>query len=234
MSSRRTYYAVLGITQRETPAGVRSAFRDLARRYHPDRVGHRGTAFFQEIVEAYQTLSDPARRADYDRGLDHILDRSQPPPVRVPTGPHVDAEPLIPEPLLPEPVSLMHDFEASHPSVEDVLDRIRRNFTVRGLPKSRRIDSLNIDVFLRPETALRGGVLTIGVPVFYPCPRCRGTGHGWGYPCVTCEESGMVEDQQDVRLHVPAGVPDGALFQVPLRGLGIHNLQLMIRVRIAR
>lgn len=44
----------------------------------------------------------------------------------------------------------------------------------------------------------------------------------------------MVEDQQNVRLHVPAGVPDGALFQVQLRGPGIHNLQLMIRVRIAR
>lgn len=77
-------------------------------------------------------------------------------------------------------------------------------------------------------------MLTLGVPVFYPCPRCRGTGRSWGYPCVTCGEYGMVEDQQNVRLHVPAGVPDGALFQVQLRGPGIHNLQLMIRVRIAR
>ena len=70
MSSRRTFYTILGISRRESPAGVRSAFRDLARRYHPDRAGARGTPYFQEIVEAYQTLSDPARRADYDRGLD--------------------------------------------------------------------------------------------------------------------------------------------------------------------
>jgi DnaJ-class molecular chaperone len=234
MSSKRTYYVVLGVSDRESHSGIRSAFRDLARRYHPDRVGPRGTAFFQEIVEAYHTLSDPGRRADYDRGLGHAEDVAPVDEARIQAPPRAQAEPLIPDPLLPQPVSLLRDFETGRPSVDEVTERIRRNFFAERLPKSRRLETLEIDVLLRPETALRGGVLAIGVPVFYPCSRCRGTGRLGLHACFGCEGRGLVEDEQQVRLRVVAGVHDGAVYRVPLGGLGIHNLQLVLRVRIAR
>ncbi len=230
MPTRRTYYAILGISRRESPSGVRSAFRDLARRYHPDRAGPRGTAYFQEIVEAYQTLSDPVRRQDYDRGLQHQEEGPVPRPARVAVAP----EPLIPEPLLPEPVSLMRDFEVGRPSVQEIHEHVRRGFTAERRSVSRQMRTLDVDVILRPDTALRGGLLTVGVPVFYPCPRCHGAGEVWGRPCPGCGASGLAQDEQPVYLQVPPGVRDGAVAQVPLRGLGIHNLQLRVRVRVTR
>lgn len=59
----KNYYMVLGVSRQESARGIQEAFRSLAKRYHPDRTGPQGTAAFQDIVEAYQVLSDPARRA---------------------------------------------------------------------------------------------------------------------------------------------------------------------------
>src|ERR1700745_2384675 len=68
---RKSYYLTLGIPYSESTEGIRQAFREIVKRYHPDRVGSERLRFFQEIVEAYHVLADPDRRRDYDRGLYH-------------------------------------------------------------------------------------------------------------------------------------------------------------------
>jgi hypothetical protein len=65
----KDYYAILGVSPMESPSGIREAFRELVKRYHPDRIGPQGTPVFQDIIEAYQVLSDPERRKLYNRGL---------------------------------------------------------------------------------------------------------------------------------------------------------------------
>src|SRR5437762_1905394 len=58
----KDYYVVLGVSPTVTTRGIQRAFRALSRQYHPDRVGPQGPSAFQDIVEAYQVLSDPERR----------------------------------------------------------------------------------------------------------------------------------------------------------------------------
>src|SRR5215471_17973095 len=61
------YYSVLEITPSADTTEINAAFRRLAWRYHPDRNPAPGaTHQFQDINEAHQVLSDPARRAEYD------------------------------------------------------------------------------------------------------------------------------------------------------------------------
>ncbi len=65
----KDYYLILGVSRDESPEGIRTAFRELAKRYHPDLAGAESTPEFQEIVEAYEVLSDPGRRKRYNREL---------------------------------------------------------------------------------------------------------------------------------------------------------------------
>ncbi len=65
---RKTYYEVLGVGQDATAREIKLAFRNLARRYHPDRNPlAQASDRFKEISEAYEVLSDPARRVAYDQ-----------------------------------------------------------------------------------------------------------------------------------------------------------------------
>lgn len=65
----RDYYDVLGVAPDAGAEEIKRAYRQLARRYHPDISGDdRGTAFL-EVRRAFEVLNDPARRRSYDAGL---------------------------------------------------------------------------------------------------------------------------------------------------------------------
>jgi len=64
----RDYYEILGVSKNASPEDIKSAFRQLARKYHPDiNKESNAEAVFKEINEAYGVLSDPEKRAAYDR-----------------------------------------------------------------------------------------------------------------------------------------------------------------------
>jgi len=63
------YYVILGIPSTADGAAIRRAFRGLVRQYHPDAGPGSSPQRFREIVEAYETLSDPERRRTYDARL---------------------------------------------------------------------------------------------------------------------------------------------------------------------
>src|SRR5947207_1816255 len=76
----KNYYAILGVSRAETPAGIRAAYRDAVRRTHPDYAGPQSRDEFEQVVEAFSVLSDASRRRHYDRDLElseSDLSRSQ-------------------------------------------------------------------------------------------------------------------------------------------------------------
>ncbi|HSI98685.1 MAG TPA: DnaJ domain-containing protein, partial [Gaiellaceae bacterium] len=67
-TTERDYYEVLGVPRRATDADIKRAFRKLARELHPDVSSEPDAERqFREVAEAYEVLSDSARRATYDR-----------------------------------------------------------------------------------------------------------------------------------------------------------------------
>lgn len=72
MAQGGDYYAVLGVGKEATEKEIKAAFRQLAHEYHPDRVGEDAEklARFKSVREAYETLSDAAKRSAYDRRLE--------------------------------------------------------------------------------------------------------------------------------------------------------------------
>jgi molecular chaperone DnaJ len=69
MAAGGDFYTVLGVGKEASEKEIKAAFRQLAHEFHPDRVGDDSAKIerFKMVREAYETLSDPARRAAYDR-----------------------------------------------------------------------------------------------------------------------------------------------------------------------
>src|SRR5262245_45479019 len=67
--AKRDYYEVLGVNRDADEETVKKAYRKLAMKHHPDRNpdNHRAEEQFKEAKEAYEVISDPQKRAAYDR-----------------------------------------------------------------------------------------------------------------------------------------------------------------------
>jgi molecular chaperone DnaJ len=222
----KNYYLILGISRHESPAGVHEAFRELAKRYHPDVAGPDSAEHFRNLLEAYKHLSDSQLRARYNHSLQEMEAKTS-----------SKAEPVVqaksPEPLVPEPLSILRSFETARPSFDEMIERFLRNFTGIGIPKAERIEDLNLEVILSPDEAAQGGLAPIGVPTFHPCPLCGGSGRDWLFVCSYCRGQAMIEEEQTVSVRIPAMVRDGTILEVPIGGLGIHNFHIRLHVRIA-
>lgn len=67
MASKKNFYETLGVSRDASDAEIKKAFRKLAQKHHPDAGGNE--AEFKKISEAYETLSDPKKRKEYDQIL---------------------------------------------------------------------------------------------------------------------------------------------------------------------
>jgi len=207
--AKKTYYMILGVSHGETSSGIRAAYRDRARQLHPDVAGDGATRAFQDLNEAYDVLSDPSRRRAYNAQL------------------AADAR-GVPRTA----ISILDPPETIHPSFDEVRDRFVRNFTGLHVPKAERIEPLDFEVVLTRDEAASGCVVPIGVPTFQRCPRCGGTGVTWLFACTYCRQSGMIEIERVVSVQVPPMAPRGAIYEVALDGLGIHNFRLRLHVLV--
>ncbi len=217
------HYLILGIPRTESPQGIREAFRELAFRRHPDRAGPSSTRQFQELVEAFQVLSDPQLRAAYDQRWEPRSEGVV--PVAVSPVPR-----RAPRPLAVEPLSLFRDFHPGVPPAEEIFDRLLRNFTHRRIPKSEHLAPLDLDLILTPEEARLGGSVSLAVPLFHSCEYCGGSGRDSLFPCLACNETGIAEEQQLAEIQLPPMVRAGSVFDIPLRG--VENLYLRVRIQI--
>src|SRR3989338_4009216 len=76
MATKRDYYEILGVSKNASVEEIKSAYRKLARKHHPDIDKTAGAdARFKEIGEAYQVLSDPQKKQAYDQFGHAAFDR---------------------------------------------------------------------------------------------------------------------------------------------------------------
>lgn len=225
----RDHYLVLGISRRENFSGIREAYRELTKQYHSERAAPDAIDKFRDVQQAYENLSDPEKKTMYDSDLERneIIGESSPEPITYPSRPR-------PEFRAPGSLSLLRDFRSISPSFEPLYERFVRNFTKREIPKGERIEGLNVDLALSPEESAQGGTIAVGVPVFFTCSECYGTGHEWLFPCANCAGRGVIEVEKTIPVRIPSMPAVRPVIEVSLHGLGIHNLFLRLQIRISR
>lgn len=232
----KNYYLILGISEEATLGDIKSAYRRLAKEFHPDLSG-RDSSHFTDIQEAYSVLSDNERRRCYDRSLERLRDY-RPPHY---SGP----EPLSPNKRGPEPIkpfdesptdlgkiSLLRSFDTFAPSFDEIFDRLWSNFTHLAPPKAERNESLNVEIPLSPQQARQGGQVRIMIPVQAVCPVCNGRGGIGYYECGRCAGEGAISGEYPVHINFPAGIPDDYQVSVPLNSFGIRNTHLVVHFRL--
>ena len=216
------YYEVLGVPRDADADAIKKAYRALALRWHPDR--HQGDAKegaekrFKAASEAYEVLSDPAKRAKYDQfGKDWEHGQDFQP--RGPAAGGGGARRMSRE-----------EFEAAFGGAggfsdffrEMFGDDVRRDFGGGRARAHARYDYRGADVraelALPLGAALQGGVQTFQVPGQSACRTCGGTGFVGEHVCPTCVGVGSVRQLRTVELRIPASVRDG--LELRLKGLG--------------
>jgi DnaJ-class molecular chaperone len=214
----KNYYVVLGVHREESATGIRAAYKDLAKRLHPDRMGEHGTRAFQEIAEAYRTLSDPKKRRLHNQLLDQELDRRNQAAQKV----NVRRE-LEPEPLRWRKVSTMEDYQTARASFEDLYHGVFRSLSGIRL-------GLDFEVLLSADEARHGGVISVVVPAFHPCSVCEGSGRDGMFPCFDCRGLGWIDSERTVNIRFPPRVRSGTVIEVPLREFGIATRYLRLHL----
>src|SRR6266850_5939 len=208
---RKSYYSTLGVAPNESADRIRQAFREVVKRYHPDRVGLERAGFFREIVEAYHVLADPERRKSYDHGLYHAATKSAPEARPVPMGVSAPSE-------LPQAVSVLRTLYVNDAPFEAALARVSGSLIGAEVNAKKYCEGLNARVILSLAEAEQGGIIFLVVPSACPCEQCDG--------------EGILEEEETVRVHVAPGTSDATVMAVPLRGLGVHNFYLRLHIRI--
>jgi molecular chaperone DnaJ len=231
----KNYYLVLGIAADATQDEIKSAYREKAKRWHPDRSGE-GSEPFLAIREAYEVLCDPAQRRAYDAERSRQETQAQPAPREVRPQPLRRARPPV-EPLVPGPrASRARDtIMASplEPLLAELFGRSPGGFeTTPGTAAGRRTQELHFDVSLTHEEARRGGHLRVWLPVQATCPACEGWGRSGTFACPYCAGSGVVADEHPVYIALPPGLLDGSEGNVTLARSGRRTLTLVLHFRV--
>lgn len=240
--ARRDYYAVLGVDRNATPDDIKRAFRDLAKRYHPDRNPDDvdAEARFREIVEAWEVLGNPAERLRYDR-----LGPFYRPDGRPPTPDDVSA--VVQDALAsifrrrPPPEKgedLRYTLEIS---LEEAAGGTERTIEVRRQSRCRRCQGSGAE----PQVGTRvcddcGGTGRSGRArlLRVDCPRCSGKGFVIVQRCAECGGDGRIQRLDTLKVRVPAGVATGQKLKLrergnaPRRGEGKHG-DLFVLIEVA-
>ncbi|MGB3943864.1 MAG: DnaJ domain-containing protein, partial [Methanothrix sp.] len=172
--SKRDYYEVLGVARDADPKEIKSAYRKLALKFHPDQSQEPDAEErFKEISEAYAVISDPDKRKQYDQfghaGIDGRYSQED-------LFRGVDFE------------DLLRGFGFAGGGGGSIFDLFFGGAGRGGRRGPGRGRDLRYDLDMTLEEVASGLETTIEVPRMESCPPCSGTGAKPGTSPVTCDQ----------------------------------------------
>jgi len=238
MATKRDYYEILGVKKSATLDEIKKTYREMALRYHPDRVPHEqkkeAEEKFKEISEAYAVLSDSQKRALYDQYGHAGIDQKY------------AYEDIFKGADFGSVFQDLGDFGFGGGLFDEIFSDLGFDiFGGRGRPRAaraRRGRDLEITIDITLEEAAGGAEKTITVPRYETCSNCSGSGAKPGTKKVTCAQcrgSGRVVVSTSFGFQLEQTCPrcrgEGSNIQAPCpecRGEGRTKVSRKIKVRV--
>jgi len=258
--AKRDYYEILGVARTASAAEIKSAYRKLVKKYHPDIYkGEDADARIKEINEAYEVLGDEQRRAAYDRfghaGVSGAAGGGYGPA----GGGFADLGDIFEEifgagfgfgrgggrrqgPIRGADIrfDLTIEFEEAVKGAEKEIEITRHETCPRcqgsgaepGTHPTKCPTCNGMGQVRQRQQTIFGTFVNVTT-----CPRCKGTGEVVTTPCRECHGTGQVEVKRRLRVKIPAGVQDGTRIRLPgegepgQRGGQPGNLYVFLKVK---
>ena len=215
----KDYYEILGIKKNADEKEVKSAYRKLARKYHPDvNKADSSSAKFKDINEAYEVLSDKDKRRKYDalganwqQGSDFT-----PPPgyenINMNFGGFGGGFSQGQSSAGFDEMGGFSDFFTSifgssmHQQQKASQPQYKYQSQARPQPQPKPSTHLDVtqDLIIDAEDAIYGSVKNVKVAFMDKCPDCKGKG------CYSCGQSGFAPVSKNLTVKIPKAIKEGA------------------------
>lgn len=213
----KDYYITLGVSKGVDLNKIKKAYREVVKKYHPDVTRSRvSVGRFLEIREAYETLSDEAKRKLYDQHLE-----KQGSDIRVTKVSEIIETRRF----------ILDEMESFFSSADEFFEGFLPGFFDREKGRIRGKD-LYFEAILSPDEARRGGLFPISVPINEPCPRCRGTENVEGFFCSACLGYGRVRSEREFSVSMPPNVKHGTEMSLSMEDIGLKGVCLHLRILV--
>ncbi len=214
------YYETLGLPRTATSDEIKQAYRKLAKKWHPDR--NKGSKEaeerFKQVQEAYDVLSDPDKRAKYDKYGQNWEQAEAYEAAGVDPGAGFRWWSTSGSPDMSVSFGRGHRSFGGFADLSDIFrgffeDDIRA--TAARRPVRRDIKG---DLALSLAEALRGCQKGVRLQRHEPCEQCHGTGQVGSQACQACQGRGGVLRARELDIRVPPGVREGTTIRLAGQG----------------
>ncbi|MEO0142996.1 MAG: DnaJ C-terminal domain-containing protein [candidate division WOR-3 bacterium] len=244
---KKDYYEILGVSRNATSDEIKRAYRELAKKWHPDMNPNNkkeAEEKFKEISEAYEVLMDPQKRQLYDQyGHEGVSQTFRGGGFSWEDFTHFDDLQDILGSFFGG--SIFDEFFGTtkaqskrqrggdihvvlRVSLEEIANGVRKQFKIERYEPCGDCDARGgYDSTVCPQCGGRGQIRTQTRSFFgtfasiSPCPRCQGRGEVIKTPCAKCRGQGRIKVPRTIEIKIPVGVAQGQY--VVLRGEGHYG-----------
>lgn len=232
MDKNKDYYQILGVDRSVSKKDLKAAYRNLARKYHPDvNPGNKTSEIkFKEIGEAYEVLSDDSKRKQYDlaKGISEAVKKAS--NSKNTEQAKKQAKDAYTSTTAKQSEEVTKKETENKKSFNDVfsefIDGIFTKSTFEHIDKSKlnkekttsvppkNGDDIFADVTITITEAHNGTTRKVNILHTEPCPKCKGTKYIGNQSCLTCKGQGEISSYKSLNVKIPVNVKENSKVKI--------------------